>query len=417
MIIGGEKMKVKWGLGILCLMIIAGGIGYLLNQPSKVLPTPAIPPTPAEFLIERRQELVEGKVVTPTTTAELKTLFAQSTPTNVHRIFVDRLPDDFKDQGTPDLFAKVITALVLRENELIMKDRAIWTLLNEKVAAGQAWTQKEENFFNHLVKKYDSGARKTRLTKLADLGSKIDRIPPMIAVIQAAEATDWGKNHFESPYGQTGWLNSKTYDRLPFDSLIQATHSYAMEMNGMPPFDTWRFSRATLNGKGYTDVGFRVLQWLNEYNIEDPDYTKKLHRRAKELPFEISDAVAFLPDILPPFKTGTININDQTYSVELAQTDTEKRQGLMFRTELPPRTGMLFTVEEPQRLSFWMKNTILPLDVLFFDADNKIVQMVENTVPFDETPRRSKVPVMGFIEFPAGTVRQEGFHIGDTIRF
>lgn len=73
-------------------------------------------------------------------------------------------------------------------------------------------------------------------------------------------------------------------------------------------------------------------------------------------------------------------------SVELADDPQERAQGLMFRRELDEGHGMLFVYEQPQPASFWMRNTLIPLDIIFMDATGTIRHIHENARPLDETP-------------------------------
>ena len=410
-------MKLKL---FLCLIggLVFVGFGLMgtgnFSPDKKALET--LQKQPISLLIEQTKVPVRGSVIRPATTAELKTLMTPSSLKYVPRLFVDRLPDDFRTEGDKELFAKVFLALILRENEKILTDRAIYLLLVQKQQAGQPWTPQETAFFDFLVKKYDSGARRTQLTKLADLDEKINTIPPFLAVIQAAEATDWGTKNLESPFEQTGWLDTKTYDRIPFDSLLTATESYAREMNGMPPFSDWRFSRFHLGTKGHNDVGYRALQWIGAYKIEDPDYPHKLYDRVRELDAEIPDNAAFFPSITILPQTPVI-IGHKTYRLEMARSDTDKATGLMFRRSLPTGTGMIFPNKTPTELAFWMRNTFIPLDVLFYDSNHRIKKIVQNAQPLDETVVSSDGPVLGFIELPAGTVASDHLQIGDPVEF
>ena len=79
--------------------------------------------------------------------------------------------------------------------------------------------------------------------------------------------------------------------------------------------------------------------------------------------------------------------------VELAATPAEQSRGLMFRTRLPAKHGMLFLHDPPQKVVMWMKNTYLPLDMLFLDREGRIVQIVEKTTPLSLAQIRSSQPV------------------------
>lgn len=78
--------------------------------------------------------------------------------------------------------------------------------------------------------------------------------------------------------------------------------------------------------------------------------------------------------------------------VEIADTPAERAKGLMFRESLAPGHGMLFVYEEPQPVAFWMKNTLIPLDIIFIDAAGRVAHVHEGAVPRDETPIPGAVP-------------------------
>jgi uncharacterized membrane protein (UPF0127 family) len=69
------------------------------------------------------------------------------------------------------------------------------------------------------------------------------------------------------------------------------------------------------------------------------------------------------------------------YSMEIADSFEERKEGLMFRTNLPEKHGMFFVFEKPQQLTFWMKNTLIPLDMIFLDANYKVAHIEKNTQP------------------------------------
>lgn len=75
-----------------------------------------------------------------------------------------------------------------------------------------------------------------------------------------------------------------------------------------------------------------------------------------------------------------------TVQVELADDEAERAQGLMFRRDLPAGTGMLFIYDAPRTVSFWMRNTYIPLDLVFLDQSGVIRHIHRNAVPLDETP-------------------------------
>ena len=103
------------------------------------------------------------------------------------------------------------------------------------------------------------------------------------------------------------------------------------------------------------------------------------------------------------------------FGVEMAVTPEEQARGLMFRRELPDRQGMLFDFHREQPTSFWMKNTYVPLDMIFIRADGRILRIAENTVPLSETLVPSGGPVLAVLEVVAGTAKKLGIAAGDRV--
>ncbi len=104
--------------------------------------------------------------------------------------------------------------------------------------------------------------------------------------------------------------------------------------------------------------------------------------------------------LLPLFirtETGT-----HAFKVEVAQTPEEQAQGLMFRKELAPDRGMLFPMEPPRIASFWMKNTLIPLDMLFIRADGRVAYIAANVAPYSDTPVSAGIPVIAVLELAGG---------------
>lgn len=96
------------------------------------------------------------------------------------------------------------------------------------------------------------------------------------------------------------------------------------------------------------------------------------------------------------------------FNVEVARTDAEQDRGLMFRTALPVDGGMLFPFEKPRFGSFWMKNTLIPLDMIFIRADGSIDRIAENTIPESLEPVVSGGEVSAVLELPGGTAARLG---------
>lgn len=106
----------------------------------------------------------------------------------------------------------------------------------------------------------------------------------------------------------------------------------------------------------------------------------------------------------------------QHFSVELATTEAERELGLMYRQNLAADAGMLFIYPGEQEVAFWMKNTLIPLDMLFIGADGRIRRIEERAIPLNETPISSIYPVKAVLEVNGGTVERLGIHAGDMVR-
>ena len=105
----------------------------------------------------------------------------------------------------------------------------------------------------------------------------------------------------------------------------------------------------------------------------------------------------------------------RTFSVELAKTRPELDRGLMYRRSLPSCQGMLFDFGSVRPIAMWMKNTYVPLDMIFIRADGRILRIAENTVPLSETLVPSGGPVLAVLEVVAGTAKKLGIAAGDRV--
>jgi hypothetical protein len=103
------------------------------------------------------------------------------------------------------------------------------------------------------------------------------------------------------------------------------------------------------------------------------------------------------------------------FRVEVADDEAERAQGLMFRTQLDDDAGMLFDFHTPQQVSFWMRNTLIPLDMIFIRADGTIANIADNTEPYSETPIPSAGPVLGVLEIGGGLTQELGIKPGDKV--
>ncbi len=117
--------------------------------------------------------------------------------------------------------------------------------------------------------------------------------------------------------------------------------------------------------------------------------------------------------------TVSIQSSGQTLTVtaEIADTVVKQNQGLMNRTSLDENAGMLFVFDSEAERSFWMKDTFIPLDILFISAAKEIVSIEENTTPLSEEAILSSSPAQYVLEVNAGYVASHNVNIGDPLSF
>lgn len=110
-----------------------------------------------------------------------------------------------------------------------------------------------------------------------------------------------------------------------------------------------------------------------------------------------------------------LTIKEKKIRVEVARTDGEKSKGLMFREKLGENEGMLFVFEREEILSFWMKNTRIPLSIAFITKDGKIVD-IQDMEPFDLQSHVSARPARYALEVNQGWFKKNGTEVGDFVR-
>jgi uncharacterized membrane protein (UPF0127 family) len=116
-----------------------------------------------------------------------------------------------------------------------------------------------------------------------------------------------------------------------------------------------------------------------------------------------------------PLEIIHANGKSTTFMIELALTPSQKQQGLMFRRTMAPDHGMLFDFQENRLVSMWMRNTYLPLDMIFASQSGKITHIHENAIPHDESVITSRGQVRFVLELNAGAVKRFDIRIGDQL--
>lgn len=118
-----------------------------------------------------------------------------------------------------------------------------------------------------------------------------------------------------------------------------------------------------------------------------------------------------------PLTITTAQGQRHAFQVEVAASGAQQERGLMFRTSLAPDAGMIFPMQPPRFASFWMRNTLIPLDMLFIRPDGRIARIAAQTVPHSLTPVGSGEPVSAVLEIPGGRAAELGIAEGDLVRW
>jgi hypothetical protein len=125
------------------------------------------------------------------------------------------------------------------------------------------------------------------------------------------------------------------------------------------------------------------------------------------------------PEPLDRYPVGKVTVKghhaNRQFSVWLATTDARREQGLMFVKSLAPNQGMLFVFDQPDILTFWMKNTYIPLDLLYIAPDGHVVRIAENATPLSLTGIPSGKPASAVLEIGGGLAHSLGLAAGDSV--
>ena len=109
-----------------------------------------------------------------------------------------------------------------------------------------------------------------------------------------------------------------------------------------------------------------------------------------------------------------LKIGARAFQVEVAQSEAEQQRGLMFRTVMGDDEGMIFPRQPPDYAAFWMRNTVIPLDIIFIGKDRRILNIAHG-VPYDETPLPSAGLALAVLELNAGRAEALGIKPGDLV--
>lgn len=131
--------------------------------------------------------------------------------------------------------------------------------------------------------------------------------------------------------------------------------------------------------------------------------------------------ISLSPGAQARMRTGSLVVETRsggkvTFAIEIAESDAEKAKGLMFRTQLSDGEGMLFPYGRDMDVTMWMRNTYIPLDMLFIRSDGVIHRIEARTEPHSERIIASQGPVMAVLEIAGGAAERLGIAAGDKVR-
>lgn len=113
-------------------------------------------------------------------------------------------------------------------------------------------------------------------------------------------------------------------------------------------------------------------------------------------------------------KTVRVQLGKRQFTLEVADDDASRQRGLMYRRVLPADGGMIFVFEQEDVLDFWMKNTYIPLDIVYLDKSGKVIT-IKQMKPLDQTTVSSEKPAKFAIELNEGTAAEVGVKTGDVV--
>lgn len=158
-------------------------------------------------------------------------------------------------------------------------------------------------------------------------------------------------------------------------------------------------------------VGLVVLASVIPYftsKKESQEFVREIQSQEQVIPFTHEGNLTFFaPD----------GNKRAAFEIEFAQGEYETALGLMYRKQMPENQAMLFLFPQEEMRSFWMKNTYIALDIIYLNAEKKVVSIAKNARPMSEDSRPSEAPAMYVLEVNAGVSDKYGIQAGDTMTF
>jgi uncharacterized membrane protein (UPF0127 family) len=172
---------------------------------------------------------------------------------------------------------------------------------------------------------------------------------------------------------------------------------------------------------GALDGAIRSYRVIGRGFCVEPASTLKGDERIVVSRFDFAGRTTFEDDIedLSTFPRASLEIKNgkvvRTFTIWVAETPQQQMQGLMFVNDLPPDQGMLFPQKDPRVMSMWMKNTYIPLDMVFIDSRGRVAKIAASTEPHSLRTISSDKPVSAVLELKGGEAARRGIRLGDRI--
>lgn len=164
-------------------------------------------------------------------------------------------------------------------------------------------------------------------------------------------------------------------------------------------------------------LGFVILMVVIWQLLKSPEIKPVRHTDSQTMKNSASNSPIFRKDGELSFLDGRTNKTIIKIDIEIADNENSRIQGLMYRDSLPATAGMLFLMESEEPQAFWMRNTKIPLDIIYADAGYRIVKICRNTLPYSEATIPSEKPALYVVEVNAGFSEQYQLKEGDRIVF
>ena len=199
----------------------------------------------ADALIDKALGEIKGNYIDKIEKNEIANLYDGITAFDMPHTFVEKIPEQFdvKSEDDKTLFLKIMTPHLLRTNEKIINERRVLFVLNEKMKLKQPFSKKEQSFFDMLSQKYDVMHLNAETSRMSELILRVDIIPVSLGVAVAIWATNWGQENKNSPFMEYAWNEKVEYLPIQFNSLSEATDSFALQLNTRSQLVSFRTDR------------------------------------------------------------------------------------------------------------------------------------------------------------------------------